>query len=196
MGNIHSILKALRLYHDNVVYTADPAELSRASALVLPGDGAFEAAMTNLSGTLGDTLRSHVSAGRPLFGICIGFQVLFEDSDEVNEHAGRAAGHLVKGLGLLPGRIRRFRFPNGDTRVPHMGWNTLVGGEQDQSYMYFIHSYRAEGVPKEYVVSSCDYSGVVFPALVQKDNVYASQFHPEKSSTQGLSLIKRWVDSL
>lgn len=193
MGNIHSILKALRLFHPNVVYTKDPAVISSARALVLPGDGAFAAAMSGLKGPLEDLLRAHVAAQKPLFGICIGFQVLFEDSTET--HSGEA---LAGGLGLIPGRIRRFEFADRSVRVPHMGWNRLVPASEPapeflRSYMYFIHSYRAEAVPEALVRAYCDYDGNRFPAVVEKDSIYACQFHPEKSGEHGLTLIEEWV---
>lgn len=188
MGNIHSILKALRLYHDNVVFTADPDVLTRADALVLPGDGAFAAAMKGLSGGLGAIVKDHAASGRPLLGICIGFQVLFQDSTESE------SGELVQGLGLLPGQIRRFRFSDEEIRIPHMGWNTLVShNDLKDRYMYFIHSYRAEKTPADLVTAYCDYAGDLFPAVVHQKNILATQFHPEKSSDAGLDLLRRWV---
>ena len=193
MGNIHSILKALRLYHPNVVYTKDPADLAKAQALVLPGDGAFAAAMQGLAGPLEKCLRDHVAAGKPLFGICIGFQVLFESSDETHSSEKTTAG-----LGLIPGHIRRFHFENRSVRIPHMGWNRLVPADAAapsylSSYMYFIHSYRAEGVDSAFVRAWCDYEGSKFPAVVEKGPIFACQFHPEKSGDQGLALIEAWV---
>lgn len=193
MGNIHSILKALRLFHPNVVYTRDPAVLSRAQALVLPGDGAFAAAMQGLAGPLEESLRKHTAERKPLFGVCIGFQVLFDDSDET--HSSEA---VVRGLGMIPGRIRRFGFQDKSIRVPHMGWNRLIASAPGapsylSSYMYFIHSYRAERVDASFVRAWCDYEGNRFPAVVEKDSVFACQFHPEKSGEQGLALIEDWV---
>ena len=202
MGNIHSILKALRLYHDDVEFTADPAVLRGAQALVLPGDGAFAAAMDNLAGEKADVLREHVAAQKPLLGVCIGFQILFEDSDE--GPGGRPGIRMVPGLGLIPGNIRRFHFEeehNKHLRIPHMGWNPLrdaqgVAGSFDEEHMYFIHSYRATNVPDEFVLAKCDYGGDVFPAMVASGSVLATQFHPEKSHTQGLRLLEEWVARL
>lgn len=209
MGNIHSILKALRLYapENSVVYSKDPAVIRSASALVLPGDGAFAAAMQNVA-PLRPLIDELLAAGKPLLGICIGFQILFEDSDE------DPAGGLVPGLGLIPGRIRRFRFADAGVRVPHMGWNRLefaAGAARhgavfadlavrDDCWMYFIHSYRAEAAetPAEQVVAWCDYAGDRFPALVRSEGgqILAAQFHPEKSDVLGLHLIEDWVRSL
>lgn len=193
MGNIHSILKALRLFHPNVVYTKDKADLERATALVLPGDGAFAAAMQGLSGPLEKSLRDHTEKQKPLFGICIGFQVLFQDSDETHSDAA-----LVPGLSMLPGQIRRFRFNDKSIRVPHMGWNKLIPADSGapeylSSYMYFIHSYRAENVDPSCVRAWCEYEGDRFAAVAEKGSIFACQFHPEKSGERGLALIEDWV---
>ncbi|MCR9144210.1 MAG: imidazole glycerol phosphate synthase subunit HisH [bacterium] len=211
MGNIHSIVKALRLYASNVVFTDDPAQIARARALVLPGDGAFPAAMQNLSGPLENGIREYLAAGGRMLGVCIGFQILFEDSDESVGPvlAGDAGGArtITRGLGLIPGRIRRFHFPLSATpeggaqvRIPHMGWNRLLHPRSGEpgDHMYFIHSYRAEGVPDEYVVARCEYAGDVFPAVVrnQSGTILAAQFHPEKSDRVGLKFLEDWVASL
>jgi len=192
MGNIHSIIKAIRLYTDHVCFTSDVKQLSAAESIVLPGDGAFGAAMKNLQGELKEVICSHVAAGKPLLGVCIGFQILFKDSDEIFE-----AETNLPGFGFIPGSIRRFPFEN-ETRIPHMGWNKLIPSNRySHSYlhqsMYFIHSYRAVQVPEEYIVASCEYSGDIFPAAVKKENIFAVQFHPEKSDHNGLMLIKDWV---
>ncbi len=199
MGNIHSIVKALKLYHTNTVFTSDHGRLRDAKALVLPGDGAFSAAMSHMNNGLGDILRSHAAHGRPLFGVCIGFQILFQDSDE--SASGQSEKKIEPGLGLLPGSIRRFQFADKNLRIPHMGWNTLkntngrIAGCENE-YMYFIHSYRPVSVPAENVRAYCDYGGDVFPAAVEKEGTFAVQFHPEKSDRAGLKLIEDWVKSL
>ncbi|MCE9598520.1 MAG: imidazole glycerol phosphate synthase subunit HisH [Spirochaetia bacterium] len=193
MGNIHSILKALRLYEPDVEFTADPEKIKRCKALVLPGDGAFAAAMQGLAPSR-DLIQEHVNAGRPLLGICIGFQVLFEDSTESDSESGP-----IDGLGLLQGKIRKFSFSDKSVRVPHMGWNRLIadgGPEYLSSYMYFIHSYRAERIDPKDVIANCDYAGNVFPAIVKHRSILACQFHPEKSSDAGLALLSDWVKGL
>ncbi len=195
MGNIHSILKALRLYIPDTRYSKDPKEISHASALVLPGDGAFQAAMQGLSGELRESITEFAQKGRPLLGICIGFQVLFKDSDE--SHA--SSENCTQGLGLIPGRIRRFSFTD-ETRVPHMGWNRLLYTNKREAlrktYMYFIHSYRAVEVPENRVVAYCNYSGDIFPAWIKQANITATQFHPEKSGEDGLAILSSWCASL
>lgn len=198
MGNIHSMVKALRLYHDDVRFTGDIAEIRKASALVLPGDGAFAAAMENLNSGPLEAILEHIAQEKPLLGVCIGFQVLFENSDEVERGS---ADRLISGLGLVPGNIRRFR-SEGGLRIPHMGWNVLIPGSDDitedfyRSYMYFIHSYRAENVPEEYVLAYCEYGSDRFPSVIKKGNILATQFHPEKSDVDGLRFIESWVRNL
>lgn len=200
MGNIHSMLKALRLYHEDVVFTADPDRLRQADAIVLPGDGAFAAAMHNLTFSGQDeVIRNHIADGRPLLGVCIGFQVLFENSDE-RDSVTATSGELIRGLNLIPGEVRRFDLERKFS-IPHMGWNRLENktnrsDEYLSEYMYFIHSYRAQNVPEQYVVATCEYGGDHFPAMVQKENIVATQFHPEKSDRWGLQLIEDWVGSI
>lgn len=198
MGNIHSIVKALRLYSARVDFTSDARAIDNCDALVLPGDGAFQAATENLKGAKEEHLRSYLQSGRPMLGICIGFQVLFHDSSEVHNADGTMGEGLVAGLGLIPGVIRRF--PSGNLRVPHMGWNQLQNcsansGLNDGDWMYFIHSYHAEEVPAGSVLAWTEYEGIRFPAAVAKDNIVATQFHPEKSDRAGLAFLQRWVQS-
>ena len=198
MGNIHSIVKALRLYSDSVEFTADPAAIDDCHALVLPGDGAFQAAMDHLNGGPKDHLQRFVASGRMLLGICIGFQILFEDSTEVHGEDGRIIKGTVPGLGWLPGNI--VRFSGADLRIPHMGWNTLevrqpVDGLENGQWTYFIHSYHAANVPAEFVVAETTYGDIRFPSIVRKDNIIATQFHPEKSDRAGLRFLEQWVRS-
>jgi len=199
MGNIHSCLKALSLYSKDVVYTKDLDVIEKADKLVLPGDGAFKKAMSNLD-ELGliSAIHNHVKKNKPLLGICIGFQVLFQDSDE---HQAKP-GELVKGLSLVDGHIRKFR-DKKNTKVPHMGWNRLksiatkrtklLSGIDDGSFMYFIHSYRPIAVKREEVSASCNYYGESFPAVVEKDSVFGTQFHPEKSDKFGLKILENFI---
>lgn len=210
MGNIHSIIKALRLYHDNVLFTDAPEKIKNCRALVLPGDGAFPAAMDHLAGEKQSLIVEHVDAGKPVLGICIGFQILFEDSTEVigQEQSVKITGQLsdqnlteknCPGLNLLTGKIRKFSFEDTRERIPHMGWNILQSAETKNywnQYMYFIHSYHAEDVPIENIVAEAEYGAIRFPAAVRKDNILATQFHPEKSDRAGLALLEDWVQSV
>jgi glutamine amidotransferase len=186
-GNIGSLLAALERRGAPFALTADAAVVEAAGAAILPGDGAFGATIDALRERgMDGAIRRTIAAGRPFLGICVGMQVLFDSSDEYG-------GAL--GLGILPGEVRRF---TGTPRVPHMGWNDLaiershpfVDGLASGSWAYFLHSYRvAESAS---TVASCDYGGR-FAAIVAKDNVMATQFHPEKSRAAGARLLDNFV---
>lgn len=199
MGNIHSIVKALQLFHCDVRFSSNRSEIRIADALVLPGDGHFEAAMSNLFGEKQDLILEHVTKERPLLGICIGFQVLFQDSDEVISKTNDP--QFKKGLGLLTGKIRRFQ-SSDNLRVPHMGWNRLqptnhqLAPDYLSQSMYFIHSYRPEQVDESIVVTTTKYGQDQFASTVKKDNILACQYHPEKSDSAGLHFLKDWVKSI
>jgi imidazole glycerol-phosphate synthase subunit HisH len=188
IGNLGSASKAFRHVGAEAVLSGDPAVLRQADTLVLPGDGAFGAAMDELrQRNLLPVLREAVERGRTLLGICVGMQLLFEHSEEHGSH---------QGLGLLPGRVRRFK---GELPVPHMGWNRLrrrqahplLEGLEDGSYVYFVHSYFCQA-SKDVVIASSDY-GVDFAAIVGRGNVIGVQFHPEKSQGVGLRMIENFV---
>jgi imidazole glycerol-phosphate synthase subunit HisH len=188
IGNLGSVTKGFRHAGAEVELSADPAVLRRADALVLPGDGAFGATMAEIEARgLVPLLREAVAEGKPLLGICIGMQLLFEESEEHGRH---------RGLGVLPGRVRRF---DDALTVPHMGWNTLrarrahplLGGVADGAHVYFVHSYYCDA-PEEVVIATSDYGGD-FAAVVGRDNVLGLQFHPEKSQAVGLKLVANFV---
>jgi len=191
-GNIKSVEKALLLLGQEVKITDDAKEILSAEKVVLPGVGAFGDAMGNLeSRGLVPVIRKAVERGTPFLGICLGLQLLFERS-------GEAPG--VAGLGILPGEI--LRIPAGEgLKIPHMGWNSLHlkhGGrlfEQvpEQSYVYFVHSYYLKAGEEEIVKASTEY-GVHIHASVEKGNVFACQFHPEKSSEVGLQILRNFVN--
>ncbi len=191
-GNIKSVEKALLLLGEEVKITDDAQEILSADKVVLPGVGAFGDAMGNLERRgLVPVIRETVEKGTPFLGICLGLQLLFERSDE-------APG--VAGLGILPGEILRIP-PKEGLKIPHMGWNSLHlehGGrlfEQvpEQSYVYFVHSYYLKAGEEEIVKASTEY-GVHIHASVEKGNVFACQFHPEKSSEVGLRILKNFVE--
>ena len=188
IGNLGSVTKGFRHVGAEVQLTGDPEALRKASALVLPGDGAFGATMAEIQRRgLVPILRDAVAAGTPLLGICIGMQVLFEQSEE---HG------VFEGLGLLPGRVRRF---DGALPVPHMGWNELhprrphplLDGIPDGAHVYFVHSYFCDAAP-EVTIASSDY-GRDFAAIVGRENVLGVQFHPEKSQAVGLRMVANFV---
>ncbi|TGK03182.1 imidazole glycerol phosphate synthase subunit HisH [Leptospira langatensis] len=202
MGNIHSCLKAISLFTNDFSYTKDPETLKSADALILPGDGHFDKAMLNLNESgLRQFVDDHVKNGKPLFGICIGFQILFEDSDETISGNQK---QIVPGLGYIKGKVRKFKGKN--YKVPHIGWNklykrnpsksNLLNNVEDGSFAYFIHSYRPVDVESKAVSGVCDYYGERFPAVVEKDNIYGTQFHPEKSHSFGLKILENFIKSL
>jgi glutamine amidotransferase len=188
IGNLGSVMKAFRHLGAPAVLSGDIAELRRADVLVLPGDGAFASTMEEIEGRgLVPVLREAVEQGRTLLGICIGMQLLFEESEEHGRH---------RGLGFLPGRVRRLE---GDRPIPHMGWNQLhptrphpmLEGVADGAHVYFVHSYWCDA-PAEVVLAETDY-GARFPAIVGRGNVLGVQFHPEKSQAVGLRLMENFV---
>ncbi len=189
LGNLGSALKAFRHVGAEAVLTGDPAVLRAADGLVLPGDGAFGAAMAEIRGRgLEELLREAVARATPLLGICVGMQVLFEQSEEHGPH---------RGLGLLPGSVRRLdvdrRIP--PLPVPHMGWNVLrrrrahplLDGVPDGAHVYFVHSYACRAT-SDHVVAETDYGGAV-AAVVARGRVMGVQFHPEKSQAVGLRMV-------
>ncbi|MDV6234121.1 imidazole glycerol phosphate synthase subunit HisH [Leptospira ellisii] len=202
MGNIHSCIKAVSLYTKDYIFTSDRAAIENSKALILPGDGHFDKAMENLNATgLRDTIDKHVQDGKPLFGICIGFQILFESSEEIAQGTRK---EQIDGLGYIKGKIRKFH--GKDFKVPHIGWNrlqirkkdksVLLKGIPDQSFFYFIHSYRPTDAEGNAITGLCDYYQERFPAVVEKNNIFGTQFHPEKSHTHGLKLLENFIQSV
>jgi glutamine amidotransferase len=191
MGNIQSVRNAFERVGAEVRVVAQGHELAACDGLVLPGVGAFSMAMVNLhKNDIVAPLKDMVAAGTPLLGICLGLQLLADASEEFGAH---------QGLGLIPGRVRRIPV-TGDLRLPHIGWNGLRirpevdGGLFDEvpqdSAVYFVHSFMFDCDPR-YVSATTDYGGEV-TAAVCRDNIQAVQFHPEKSQTQGLRLLRNF----
>lgn len=191
-GNIKSVEKALLSLGQEVVITGDKDEILKADKVILPGVGAFGDAMANLRRTgLDEVIHQVVAEGTPFLGICLGLQLLFERSDE-------APG--VEGLGVLKGEILRIPDQEG-LKIPHMGWNSLhlenngrlFAGIAEQSYVYFVHSYYLKAEEESIVKASTEYSTHIH-ASVELGNVFACQFHPEKSSDVGLRILKNFVE--
>jgi glutamine amidotransferase len=195
-GNLRSVAKAIERSGACVEVSGDPLALDRADAVVLPGVGAFADAAASLRAKgLDRAVRAAIESGRPYLGLCLGLQLLFEESDE---HGS------TPGLALLPGRVRRFPAERSDgTRllVPHIGWNEvhfrgghpLLGALPERDFFYFVHAYRAEAAEPSQVVGTTDYGGP-FAAAVAWRNVFAVQFHPEKSQAAGRRLLDAWVE--
>lgn len=191
-GNIKSVEKALLLLGQDVVITGDREEILKADKVVLPGVGAFGDAMDNLRRTgLDQVIREVTDRGTLFLGICLGLQLLFERSDE-------APG--VDGLGILEGEILRIPDKDG-LKIPHMGWNSLhlenngrlFRGIEEGSYVYFVHSYYLKAADERIVKASTEYSTHIH-ASVEKGNVFACQFHPEKSSDVGIQILRNFVE--
>lgn len=191
-GNIKSVEKALQSLGETVEITDDAEKILAADRVILPGVGAFGDAMENLNRrNLVPVIKEVVKKKTPFLGICLGLQLLFERSDE-------APG--VEGLGILPGEILRIP-ASGELKIPHMGWNSLhlenngrlFRGIEENAYVYFVHSYYLKAGDESIVKASTEY-GVHIHASVEKDNVFACQFHPEKSSDVGLHILKNFVE--
>jgi imidazole glycerol-phosphate synthase subunit HisH len=210
MGNLRSVEKALQKLGHHAVVTASPAEIRAADRVILPGVGAFGAAIANLSaangnGSLADAVIDAARSGRPFLGICLGMQLLLSESDELGQH---------RGLDLVPGRVTRFSVMAPDNgsqpstlnpqpstiKIPHMGWNALqqqrpsplLCGVPEGAMVYFVHSYLCRPADPEVVVATADHGGP-FCAVLQRENVYATQFHPEKSGEVGLRMLDNFA---
>lgn len=190
-GNLKSVEKALTYLGEESIVTRDIGELQRADRVILPGVGAFGLAMEQLKRyELDKVIREICEKGTPFLGICLGLQLLFDGSEE---------SRGVEGLGILSGDI--VKIPNGERlKIPHIGWNSLrfphegrlFAGLQEETYVYFVHSYYLKAKDEEIVKATTEY-GVTIHASVEKENVFACQFHPEKSSTVGLQMLKRFA---
>ncbi len=190
MGNLRSVQKALERVGAQAVVTRDRDRIEAAAGVVLPGVGAFGACMANLRVyELIDPIKRVVAAGTPFLGICLGLQLLFEESEEFGP---------VPGLGILPGRVVRFRVAP-ELKIPHMGWNQIrktrdvphLAGIEDGAFVYFVHSYYVAPADSGLTVTSTEY-GASFTSAIARDNVFACQYHPEKSQTVGLKILRNF----
>ena len=194
MGNIHSVVKSLESLGEEIILVKNFNETKTCKALILPGVGSFDPAMINLLNTdfIAD-LKNWIDSGKSFLGICLGLQLLFESSDE-----GK-----VQGLSVLKGKIQKI--PNVvNQRIPHMGWcellptkqNTLLEPQELNNWVYFVHSFHA--VPDDFniVAAQVNYGSEKLTAIIEKDNILACQFHPEKSGKTGEKLLRRWLSSI
>lgn len=194
-GNIKSVEKAIEFLGEEVEITSDKEKILASDGVILPGVGAFGVAMEKLhSRNLVETIKEYAKTGKPFLGICLGLQLLFDESDETPG---------VKGLGLLEGKIKRIpsEYEDGTTlKVPHIGWNSidinpsskLMKGIPSDSYVYFVHSFYLEAANLSDVIATTEY-GVKIHAAVERDNIMATQFHPEKSSDVGLKILSNFI---
>ncbi|MGM0843856.1 MAG: imidazole glycerol phosphate synthase subunit HisH [Bacillota bacterium] len=191
MGNLFSVGKALERLDVPYFISEDRSELEKADGLLLPGVGSFRDAMTLLARQeLVDFIKEYAASGKPLLGICLGMQLLYEESEENGS---------TEGLGLLKGRV--IRIPRGPEKlkIPHMGWNKLRFLQDsplleglNEDHVYFVHSYYVSDADSQHVVAAADY-GVEVPAVAGKENIFGMQFHPEKSSELGMKLLRNFT---
>ena len=189
-GNVKSVEKAIEKLGAKHILTSDPAEIAKADAVILPGVGNFGDCVSKLKERgLDVALKEYAASGKPFLGICVGLQLLFDESEE-------SPG--VKGLSILPGKIKRFP-GSADLKVPQIGWNDIVEskgrvlvGINKETYFYFVHSYYLECEDPSIVTSRTEY-GITYDSSVEKGNVFATQFHPEKSSDAGLKVLSNFL---
>jgi glutamine amidotransferase len=192
MGNLRSVQKALERVGHEAIITGKAAEVARADKVILPGVGAFEDAVAELHRRdLVGPIKDAIAGGKPFLGICLGLQMLFDVGYENGEH---------EGLGILPGEVVRFQVP-AELKVPHMGWNSLkvrqsnpvLSGIGDGTYFYFVHSYYVKPRDTDVVATETDYGGS-FCSMIRRGNLFATQFHPEKSQADGLKLLRNFAE--
>ena len=194
MGNIHSVTKSLESLGEEIILIKNFYESKDCKALILPGVGAFDPAMINLINTdLINDLKNWINSGKSFLGICLGLQLLFESSDE-----GK-----VQGLGIYKGKIKKI--PEVvNQRIPHMGWcqllptksNTLLGLEELNNWVYFVHSYHAVPDDNNIIAAQVNYGSEKLTAMIENDNILACQFHPEKSGKTGKELLRKWLSNI
>ncbi len=193
MGNLRSVQKAFERIGESAIVSSNAAVIAAADRVVLPGVGAFRDAIDAIQkNNLTDVLKDHIAADRPFLGICLGMQLLLDRSLEDGEH---------QGLGIIPGTVLRFDLPS-EYKIPHMGWNQLEIAASNphgllkelgpKPWFYFVHSYHVVPSDQSWVVATTDY-GRPFVSVVGKSNVMATQFHPEKSQSCGMQLLKKFV---
>ena len=191
MGNIHSVTKALESLEEEILLIKNNYQIKDCKALILPGVGSFNPAMNNLRNTgLIVDIENWIKSGKSFLGICLGLQLLFESSDEGS----------INGLGILEGQIKKIpQVP--DQRIPHIGWcellptrkNSLLRDDEVNNWVYFVHSYHAVPTNTNLVAANVSYGSKKLTAIVEKDNLLACQFHPEKSGKTGELLLRRWL---
>lgn len=196
MGNLFSVSKALERLNAPYFLSHSKDDLLKADGLLLPGVGSFRDAMTALNSTgLTQMIREFAATGKPVLGICLGMQLLFEQSSE---------NGLTEGLALLPGKVEVFSGKTSDGesyKVPHMGWNKLRFTREspllhslEEDYVYFVHSYYVQAADRDVLVAVGDYYDVEVPAIVGSGNIFGMQFHPEKSSAMGMELLRNFAE--
>jgi imidazole glycerol-phosphate synthase subunit HisH len=194
MGNLRSVQKGFEFVGHHAIVTRDPRVIDQAGHVVLPGVGAFGDCMANLIRyELVDVIHRSIAKGKPFLGICLGYQLLFSESEEFGRH---------QGLGVVPGKVKAMTRPQdarASFKIPHMGWNNIqvtrpappLRNIAPGSYVYFVHSFFVEPTDSSLVSTQTEY-GISFASSIWKDNIFATQFHPEKSQTVGLQILKNF----
>ena len=194
MGNIHSVKKALESLEEEIILIENYHQTKDCKALILPGVGSFDPAMNNLKNTgLINDIKNWINSGKSFLGICLGLQLLFESSEEGQ----------ISGLGIVEGQIKKI--PQlSNQRIPHVGWcellptrqNCLMKDDEYKNWVYFVHSYYALPKNTNYIAANVSYGSEKLTAIIEKDNLLACQFHPEKSGKTGEKLLLRWLKSI
>lgn len=188
MGNLRSVQKALQYMNINSSISSEPEDIVKSKGIIIPGVGAFPDAMENMKkSNLDKAIKLAAVEGKPILGICLGMQLLFEESEEVRK---------CEGFGLLKGTIKKIE---GAVKVPHMGWNSLkfhkpcalLEGVKEGGYVYFVHSYYAE-IKEDGILNAYSVYEKTIPAVVSKENIFGIQFHPEKSGEEGMKMLKNF----
>ena len=194
MGNIHSVKKAIENLEEEVLLIRDKLQISSCKALIIPGQGAFDPAIENLKNTgLIEEIKNWIGSGKSFMGICLGLQILFEESEEGKN----------RGIGIIKGKIKKIP-PIKNQRIPHIGWCNLVptrdskllSQKEINKWVYFDHSYFAVPNNQNFITASVEYGSISLTAIIEYENLIACQFHPEKSGHIGQSLLKRWLQTI
>ena len=198
LGNLYSVVQACKMIGLDVEITDNKDTILKADGLILPGVGAFGDAIRNLrQRDLIGLIKDFIDTGKPFMGICLGLQLLFTESEEFGNY---------KGLDIIPGMVRKFQNPNKKIKVPQIGWNRIFPSKswkntplatvEKGEFMYFVHSYFVEPENDSYILTETNYEGVEYCSSVYYKNIFATQFHPEKSGKKGLEIYKQWSKQL
>ena len=194
MGNIHSVKKAIETLQEEVLLIKNKNQINQCKALVIPGQGAFDPAVENLNKTdLISNMKDWIERGNHFLGICLGLQILFENSEE----------GFSEGLGLIKGRIKKIPHIENQ-KIPHIGWCNLIQKKEskliksnlDNNWVYFDHSYYASPTNEKMISANVEYGSIHLTAIIEKDNLVACQFHPEKSGKTGESILLEWLKTI
>ena len=194
MGNIHSVRKAIETLQEEVLLIKDKNQINQCKALVIPGQGAFDPAIENLNKTdLIFNIKDWIKRGNYFLGICLGLQILFENSEE----------GFSEGLGLIKGKIKKIPHIENQ-KIPHIGWCNLIQQKEskliksnlDSNWVYFDHSYYASPTNEKIISAKVEYGSIYLTAIIEKDNLVACQFHPEKSGKTGESILLKWLKTI